>query len=105
MQYHQASIIGQKRSREAQHKLFAYSGFAYLTKTVKKKGNEFEPVGDEEFVAIDIINDEAIIVICDADGYAKAQTKALKISEAEVIINKMIADGFKKYDGDVELVR
>ena len=106
MQYHQASLIGQKRARDAQHKLFSYSGFAYLTKTVKQKGDEFEPVGEEELVAMDMINEqEAIIVICDSDGYAKAQTKPLSVERAKEILDKMLNDGFKEYKGKVNAVK
>ncbi len=105
MQYHQASIIGQKRARDAQYKLFTYSGFAYLTKTVKKKGDEFEPVGEEELVAIDVIDGNAIVVICDAEGYAKSQTKPMSIDEAKSILVKMINDGFNEYKGEIKSVK
>ncbi len=105
MQYHQAAMIGTKRAREAQHKLFSYSGFAYLTKTVKQKDDGFEPVGEEELVAIDVIDEEAIVVICDAEGYAKAQTKPISIKEAKGIMDKMLKDGFKEYKGKIEAVK
>lgn len=98
-------MIGAERARASQHRLFSYSGFAYLTKTVKQKGADFEPVGEEELVAMDIINDEAIVVICDADGYAKAQTKPMKVEEAKKILEKMLNDGFKEYKGSIEAVK
>ncbi|GIU72352.1 MAG: hypothetical protein KatS3mg003_1831 [Candidatus Nitrosocaldaceae archaeon] len=105
MQYHQAAMIGTKRAREAQYKLFSYSGFAYLTKTVKQGKDGFLPVGEEELVAMDILNDEAIVVICDSDGYAKAQTKPLSIDKAKEILEKMIKDGFNEYKGKIEAVK
>ncbi len=105
MQYYQASIIGEKRARDAQYKLFSYSGFAYLTKTVKETKDGFEPVGEEDLVAIDINEDSAIIAICDADGYAKAQTKILTIDEAKKIMQRMLNDGFKEYKGKCKMVK
>ncbi len=98
-------MIGAKRARASQHKLFSYSGFAYLTKTVKERDEGFEPVGEEELVAIDIIDEEAIVVICDAEGYAKAQTKPIKIDEAKDVLNKMLKDGFKEYKGKIKAVK
>ncbi len=103
MRYYQASLIGEKRARSAQYKLFSYSGFAYLTKTVKETEDGFEPVGEEEFITIDINeNNNAIVVICDADGYIKAQTKVLSIDEAKEIKVRMLNDGFKEYKGKIK---
>jgi len=105
MQYHQAALIGQERARKSQHKLFEYSGFAFLTKTVKQSGGQFEPVGEEELVALESADDDVIVIICDADGYAKAQTKPLPMNKAKKIYEKMLNDGFKEFKGETRAVK
>ncbi|MCS6767362.1 MAG: hypothetical protein RMJ59_00430 [Candidatus Nitrosocaldus sp.] len=95
MQYHEAVQIGQERARRAQYKLFEYTGFAYLLKTVKRRGDVFEPVGDENLVKVERIGDDGyIIALCDADGYVKAQSRPLKYEEARRIYERMLDDGF-----------
>jgi len=105
MLYHQAAHIGQERARKSQHKLFQYSGFAFLTKTVKQNGEQFEPVGEEDLVTMENVEDKTIVVICDADGYAKAQTKPLPLDQAKKIYEKMLADGFKEFEGETKVVK
>ncbi len=99
MQYHEAIQIGQERARRAQYRLFEYTGFAYLLKTVKHKGSTFEPVGEEDLVKIERVGDQGyIIALCDADGYIKAQSRPLAYEEAMSIYNRMIADGFNTFN-------
>jgi len=105
MLYHQAAQLGQERARKSQHKLFQYSGFAFLTKTVKQNGEEFEPVGEEDLVTMANVEDKTVVVICDADGYAKAQTKPLPLDQAKKIYEKMLNDGFKKFEGETKVVK
>ncbi len=105
MQYHQAAHIGQERARKSQHKLFQYSGFAFLTKTVKQNGEQFEPVGEEDLVTMDSVEDKTVVIICDADGYAKAQTKPLPLDQAKKIYEKMLNDGFKRFEGETKVVK
>jgi hypothetical protein len=105
MQYHQAALIGQERARKSQHKLFEYSGFAFLTKTVKQNGEQFEPVGEEDLVTMDSVDDNIVVIICDADGYAKAQTKPLQVDKAKKIYEKMLNDGFKEFKGQTKAVK
>ncbi|MEM2760291.1 MAG: hypothetical protein QXU32_01200 [Nitrososphaerales archaeon] len=106
MQYHQAALTGQERARKAQHKLFKYSGFAFLTKTVKQVDNEFEPVGEEELVTIEETNDgNMIVIICDSDGYAKAQTKPLPRDSAQQMFERMLKDGFDEFKGEAKVVK
>lgn len=98
MQYHEAVQIGQERARKAQYRLFEYTGFAYLLKTVKRKGSTFEPVGDEDLVKMEKVGDEGyIIALCDAEGYVKAQSRPLKYEEAMRVYEKMVADGFRRF--------
>lgn len=106
MQYHEAALTGQQRARKSQHRLFEYSGFAFLTKTVKQVKDGFEPVGEEELVAIDETEDgNMLVIICDKDGYAKAQTKPLPKEEAKKIFEKMVKDGFQEFKGETKAVK
>jgi len=104
MQYHKASIIGQERSRIAQLKLFDYTGFAMLTYTTKQEGNDFLPVGEEMLVGKLFRENEAMLFLCDKDGYAKAQSKPFPKDKADQIYIKMINDGFPEYTGKIKTV-
>ena len=104
MQYHKAAFLGQERSRKAQMKLFEYTGFSMLTYTIKKGSSGFEPVGEEMLVGNLNNGREIIIFICDKDGYAKAQSKSMTIEEGNKIVEKMVFDGFIKFDGEIKTV-
>jgi hypothetical protein len=104
MQYHKAAFLGQERSRKAQMKLFEYTGFSMLTYTIKKGSSGFEPVGEEMLVGNLNNGREIIIFICDNDGYAKAQSKSMTIDEGNKIVEKMVFDGFIKFDGEIKRV-
>ncbi len=104
MQYHKAAFLGQERSRKAQMKLFEYTGFSMLTYTIKKGSSGFEPVGEEMLVGNLNNGREIIIFICDNDGYAKAQSKSMTIDEGNKLVEKMVFDGFIKFDGEIKTV-
>jgi hypothetical protein len=104
MQYYKASRIGQERSRIAQMKLFDYTGYAMLTYTVKKDQSDFEPVGVELLVAKMVMDGEAILFLCDVDGYVKAQSKPLAIAKVNEIYIRMQSDGFMEYKGKIKTV-
>ncbi len=106
MKYNEAAFIGQKNSKDAQIKLFNYTGFAMLTYTIKQSpdGKGFLPVGDKIFAAKAIYNDQIILYITDEDGFAKAQSKPMKIEEGEKIFNKMLQDGIEKYNGLIKTI-
>jgi hypothetical protein len=104
MQYHKAAFLGQERSKKAQMKLFDYAGFAMLTYTIKQSKTGFEPVGEEMLVGKMTRNNEAILFICDKDGYAKAQSKILSIQKGEEIYKKMIEDGIPEFTGTIKTV-
>lgn len=104
MQYHKAAFLGQERSRKAQMKLFEYTGFSMLTYTIKKGSSGFEPVGEEMLVGNLNNGREMILFICDKDGYAKAQSKSMTIEEGKKLVEKMVLDGFIKFDGEIKTV-
>lgn len=104
MQYHKAAFIGQGRAKRAQVKLFNYTGFAMLTYTIKQIDKGFEPVGEEMLVGKIARGDEAMLFICDKDGYAKAQSKSLSIQKCEEIYKKMVTDGIPEFMGLIRTV-
>ena len=78
MKYNELLFIGQKNSKDAQIKIFNYTGFAMLTYTIKQSpdGKGFLPVGKQIFVAKSpIYNNQIILYLTDEDGYAKVNLK------------------------------
>jgi hypothetical protein len=106
MRYNEAAFIGQKRSKEAQLKLFDYTGFAMLTYTIKKgeSDNGFMPVGEELLAAKMVYDSQMIIYLTDEAGFAKAQSKPLTIEEGNRIYTKILEDGIKEYSGDIKTI-
>jgi hypothetical protein len=104
MQYHKASFIGLERSKQAQLKLFDYTGFAMLTYTVKQDGNGFSPVGEEMLVAKMDRESESMLFLCVNDGYTKAQSKPLPKGKAGELYKKMLHDGFQEFKGQIKTV-
>ena len=104
MQYHKASILGHERSKKAQLKLFDYTGYAMLTYTTKQDSNGFAPVGEEMLVAKMEREGEAMLFLCDNDGYAKAQSKPLPKEKAEEAYKKMLNDGIPEFKGQIKTV-
>jgi hypothetical protein len=107
MRYNEAAFIGQKNSKDAQIKLFNYTGFAMLTYTIKQSpdGKGFLPVGEKTFAGKSPVYDNQIILyLTDEDGFAKAQSKPLNIDVAEKFFNKMLEDGIEKYNGQIKTI-
>lgn len=104
LQYHKAAHLGKERAQKAQMKLFDYTGFAMLTYTIKQSGAGFEPVGEEELAAKMTRGEEAMLFICDKDGYAKAQSRPMPLAQGEEAFKKMVADGMPKFSGEIKTV-
>ncbi len=106
MKYNEAAFIGQKNSKDAQIRLFNYTGFAMLTYTIKQspEGKGFLPVGEKIFAAKATYGDQIILYITDEDGFAKAQSKPMKIEEGEKLFDKMLQDGIEKYNGPIKTI-
>jgi hypothetical protein len=104
VQYHKAAHIGQERSRKAQMKLFDHAGFAMLTYTIKQGKTGFEPVGEEDLAGKMTRGTEAVLFICDNDGYAKAQSRPMPIDKGEEIFKKMITSGIPEFVGKIKTV-
>ncbi len=106
MRYNEAVFIGQKRSKEAQMKLFEYTGYAMLTYTTKQKSQEkeFLPVGEKIFIGKSVYGDQMILYFTDEEGFAKAQSKPMDIEEGEKIYNKILNDGIDKFVGQIKTI-
>jgi len=104
LQYHKASQIGRERASKAQMKLFDYTGFAMLTFTTKQSKMGFDPVGEEDMAGKMTRDKEAMLFICDKDGYAKAQSRPMPIEKGEEIFKKMLADGMPEFSGEIKTV-
>lgn len=85
-------------------KLFDYTGFAMLTYTIKQGKEGFEPVGEEDLAGKMVRGNEAMLFICDGEGYAKAQSKPLPAQKGEEIFNKMLSDGMQEFAGTIKTV-
>ena len=99
MQYFQAVQIGKQRANKAQMVRFDISGFAMLTLTTKKIDGKFVPVGEESFVAVIKTDDGFVVILVDADGFTKAQTKALEKEDAQKIFSKVLELDITEFSG------
>jgi hypothetical protein len=104
MQYYKAAFLGQERSKKAQMKLFDYTGFAMLTYTIKQTSTGFEPVGEEMLIGKLVKGDEMILLICDNEGYAKAQSKPMSKQQGEEILKTITNDGILEFSGTIKTV-
>jgi hypothetical protein len=104
MQYYKAAFLGQERSKKAQMKLFDYTGFAMLTYTIKQTNTGFEPVGEEMLIGKLVKGDEMILLICDNEGYAKAQSKPMSKQQGEEILKTITNDGIVEFMGTIKTV-
>ena len=100
MQYFQAVQEGKKRANEAQMKLFDIAGFAMLTLTTKKKEGKFIPIGAENYCAAIHRPEGYLVILVDAEGYTKAQTKDLEKEEAGQIYSKVAESGIEEFPGN-----
>ena len=100
MQYFQAVQEGKKRANEAQMKLFDIAGFAMLTLTTKKKEGKFIPIGVENYCAAIHRPEGYLVILVDAEGYTKAQTKDLEKEEAGQIYCKVEESGIEEFPGN-----
>ena len=100
MQYFQAVQEGKKRANEAQMKLFDVAGFAMLTLTTKKKDGKFIPIGVENYCAAIHRPEGYLVILVDAEGYTKAQTKDLEKEEAAKIYSKVEESGIEQFPGN-----
>ena len=75
-----------------------------LTYTIKQGKQGFEPVGEENLAGKIIRGMEAMLFICDSEGYAKAQSKPMSSEQGELIFKKMLSDGMQEFTGSIKTV-
>ena len=100
MQYFQAVQKGKQRANQSQLKLFDVAGFAMLTLTTKKRDGKFIPIGEETYCAAIHRPEGYLVILVDADGYTKAQTKDLEKEEAGKIYSKVEESGIEEFPGN-----
>ncbi len=104
MQYFQAVQQGKQRASKSQMKMFEAAGFGMLTLTTKKIDGKFQPVGEEEFIAVISSQDGHVAIIVDKDGFTKAQSKAVTKEEAQSIFKKLRDSGILEYsEKDIQI--
>lgn len=105
MQYFMALKIGEKRVKSAQELLGRYTGQAMPALALKDdKSNEWEPVGEENLLAIVKESNGFMIVLCDKNGIAKSIAQWFTEDVKNEIVEKIAREnGLTKYSGKLSL--
>jgi hypothetical protein len=105
MQYFMALKIGEKRVKSAQDLLGRYTGQAMPALALKDdKSNEWEPVGEENLLAIVKESNGFMIVLCDKNGIAKSIAQWFTEDVKNEIVEKIAKEnGLTKYSGKLSL--
>ncbi len=102
--YFTAVQQGRARVKAALEHLQEEAGPSYPVLFLKMGIQTWTPVGDEELCAV-VSGKEgtAAVVICDADGNAKAMSSWVQALEADRVARAMEARGMIRYAGEVKL--
>ena len=105
MQYFMALKIGEKRVKSAQDLLGRYTGQAMPALALKDdKSNEWEPVGEENLLAIVKESNGFMIVLCDKNGIAKSIAQWFTEDVKNEIVERITKEnGLKEYSGKLSL--
>ena len=105
MQYFMALKIGEKRVKSAQDLLGRYTGQAMPALALKDdKSNEWEPVGEENLLAIVKESNGFMIVLCDKNGIAKSIAQWFTEDVKNEIVEKIAREnGLTTYSGKLSL--
>jgi hypothetical protein len=105
MQYFMALKIGEKRVKSAQDLLGRYTGQAMPALALRDdKSNEWEPVGEENLLAIVKESNGFMIVLCDKNGIAKTIAQWFTEDVKNEIVEKIAREnGLTKYSGKLSL--
>jgi hypothetical protein len=105
MQYFTALKIGQKRVKSAQDFLKTYAENAMPALALKdNKGDQWEPVGEENFYGIVKDSNGYMIVICDKNGIAKSLANWFTEEEKNSIVSKIKSEhSMEEYVGRISL--
>ena len=72
---------------------------ANTKRTTKKKDGKFIPIGAENYCAAIHRPEGYLVILVDAEGYTKAQTKDLEKEEAGQIYSKVAESGIEEFPG------
>jgi hypothetical protein len=61
-------------------------------------------VGKEELVGKMTRGNEVMLFICDYDGYAKAQSRPMRMEQGEEVFKRMLAEGMQEFNGKIKTV-
>jgi hypothetical protein len=105
MQYFMALKIGEKRVKSAQELLSRYTGRAMPALALKDdKSNKWEPVGEENLLAIVNESNGFVIALCDKNGIAKSIAQWFTEDVKNEIVERItIEHGLEKYSGKLSL--
>ena len=97
--------IGEKRVRSAQDLLGRYAGHAMPALALKDdRSNKWEPVGEENLLAIIKESNGFMIVLCDKNGIAKTIAQWFTEDVKNEIVEKIAREnGLTKYSGKLSL--
>ena len=104
MDYFAAVQEGRSRVSQAVSTLQAVAGPSYPMLFLKMGLQSWTPVGDEMLhKVIPGKNGTAALVICDADGNAKAMSSWVATSKASELAARLESKGIPDFPGDVKL--
>lgn len=105
MQYFAALKIGEKRVRAAQDLLNSFAGHALPALALKdNRDNIWEPVGEENFIAVKKEANGYLIAICDKSGIAKSISQWFTEVDKDKIISRIKMEiNLEEYYGKLSL--
>jgi hypothetical protein len=105
MQYFMALKIGEKRVKSAQDLLSRYTTHAMPALALKDdSSNKWEPVGEENLLAIVKESNGFMIVLCDKNGIAKSIAQWFTEDVKNEIVERITTEnGLKEYSGKLSL--
>ncbi|MDQ3838165.1 MAG: hypothetical protein M3297_02740 [Thermoproteota archaeon] len=105
MQYFMALKIGEKRVKSAQELLSKYTGHAMPALALKDdRSNKWEPVGEENLIAVVNEANGFMIALCDKNGIAKSIAQWFTEDTKNEILQRIIREqGMQQYMGKLSL--
>ena len=105
MQYFSALKIGEKRVKAAQDLLSRYTGHALPALALKdNKDNKWEPVGEENLLAVVKETNGYLIAFCDRNGIAKSIAQWFGEEARNEILTKIKTEqNMEEYHGKLSL--
>ena len=105
MQYFMALKIGERRVKSARELLSKYTGNAMPALALKDDGSDkWEPVGEENMVAVVNETNGFMIVLCDANGIAKSIAQWFTEDIKNEILERIIREQrMERYSGKLSL--